>query len=322
MFGRSPPGPLIADPVHGIVNSTMPELFRYHPRLFWTLQPDLDLSLIPWADRTTPDGFRGVEAVAPKGEATRVVCLGDSCTYGFGVPHDAAWPAVLARNAGLDVVNAGVPGYSSHQGVILWDERGSALDADVVTIQFGANDSNSWSNPFVPDDEQGEVGLTDAQRARHLSLHDLFRRSAFLGAALALTAPEPESTSTTSRGLYTGPVRVPLKAFEANVRTLLEMTPQAVLVAWTRRRELDLSWYDEKPRGREAPYLDALRRIAKETGTPLIDVHAVFEASGRQPAELFFDNSHASVVGCELVADAVARAIAALGEDGIAGGDK
>ena len=39
-----------------------------------------------------------------------VVCLGDSLTFGEGVPPDMAWPALLGKRLGCDIVNAGVNG--------------------------------------------------------------------------------------------------------------------------------------------------------------------------------------------------------------------
>jgi len=89
----------------------------------------------------------------------RIVCLGDSVTFGFQVPRmhaDGSWnrdpearayPALLEEwlreaNPGraIEVVPLACPGYSSHQG-LAWLRRDiSWLEPDVVTALFGWND--------------------------------------------------------------------------------------------------------------------------------------------------------------------------------------
>jgi lysophospholipase L1-like esterase len=44
-----------------------------------------------------------------------VLVVGDSMTFGEGVPEDGTYPARLERRLGVRVYNAGVPGYSSSQ---------------------------------------------------------------------------------------------------------------------------------------------------------------------------------------------------------------
>ena len=60
-------------------------------------------------------GLRDHLHVAPPQPA--VLAIGDSMTFGEGVPVEQAWPAVLERTSGVRVYNAGVPGYGSPQMV-------------------------------------------------------------------------------------------------------------------------------------------------------------------------------------------------------------
>ena len=76
----------------------------------------------------------------PVPAGARALALGDSLTYGTGAPADAAYPAVLARLTGWDVVNAGVPGDTTAQALArtpgLLDEHRPAL----VLLGIGGND--------------------------------------------------------------------------------------------------------------------------------------------------------------------------------------
>jgi lysophospholipase L1-like esterase len=57
-------------------------------------------------------GKRRGSAAALKSDA-RVLALGDSLTYGYGAPPNAAWPVKLGELTGWQVENAGINGDTS-----------------------------------------------------------------------------------------------------------------------------------------------------------------------------------------------------------------
>ncbi len=66
-------------------------------------------------------GFRGPEIAEPKGRAYRIVCLGESTTFGFTFrKNDRPWPELLQEmirdrlktRRPVEVVNAGIPGWT------------------------------------------------------------------------------------------------------------------------------------------------------------------------------------------------------------------
>ena len=74
----------------------------------------------------------------------KIICIGDSITYGQNVRADEAWPAVLARLTGHDVRNAGVCGDTTRLGLERFPKDVQLHNPDVVVIQFGHNDANCW----------------------------------------------------------------------------------------------------------------------------------------------------------------------------------
>ena len=89
-------------------------------------------------------GFRGPEL---RDNATRILAIGDSCTWGWHVGQDESYPTALQRlldqqdGAGrYQVLNAGVPGYTSYQVLVALREKGLPLQPSIVILAVGFND--------------------------------------------------------------------------------------------------------------------------------------------------------------------------------------
>jgi hypothetical protein len=75
----------------------------------------------------------------------RVLFLGDSGTYGWGVPAHLNFPALFANEtAGVNVINGGVYGFNTCDTLRLYRENLRGLQADTVVLGlFMANDINT-----------------------------------------------------------------------------------------------------------------------------------------------------------------------------------
>ena len=123
-----------------------------NPYLRTALIPGTLFQSAPFRVEVNSLGFRGPEIQIPKPPGTfRIFALGESSTFGWkGVTsHKQAWPAVLeaklkAAHPGrnIEVVNAGVPGYTSIEQRINFTLRVSRLEPDAVLIYHGNNDLN------------------------------------------------------------------------------------------------------------------------------------------------------------------------------------
>jgi len=81
-------------------------------------------------------GYRGREWRLPKRSGqTRVVVLGDSIAFGYGVADEKAFPQVLdGRDNGLELVNLGVEGYGPGQELLVLRREGLPAEPDVVVL--------------------------------------------------------------------------------------------------------------------------------------------------------------------------------------------
>lgn len=115
--------------------------FVYDPDLLWRPRPNFEVF--------NAQGFRGPELAAAKPDGEfRIFAVGDSNTLGF---PEASWPEDLHRilHESCDrfqVVNAGVWGYTSDQGVLRLEEV-RKFQPDIVLISFGANDAHPTTVP-------------------------------------------------------------------------------------------------------------------------------------------------------------------------------
>jgi lysophospholipase L1-like esterase len=102
-----------------------------------------------WRVAIDPSGYRGPDrqAGAESGPVYRVLCIGDAVTYGWATDQEDVFPrrleAILREGypgAAIEVVNAGVPGWSWLQGLRFLESEGLGLHPDVVVMGLGTND--------------------------------------------------------------------------------------------------------------------------------------------------------------------------------------
>lgn len=101
--------------------------------------------------RTNGQGLRSPDVPLKKETGTvRAAFLGDSIAFGWDVNDEQAYPEVFGKiwrerhpNGKIDIINAGIPGHSSWQGLILFDREIKSYRPDLVVIEFGIADSSS-----------------------------------------------------------------------------------------------------------------------------------------------------------------------------------
>src|SRR5262249_44290892 len=240
---------------------------------------------------TNREGLRGPEIPSRKA-GIRILALGDSTTFGLGVADEQTWPAVLQARLGERLgrpaggVNAGVPGYTPYQGMRYLEERGLALDPDLVVATFGFNDADSWSS------------RSDYQMAWLLSFRrweqPLLYSRLYSGAKLLVGRNEPP--------LYWRPKRPRLspEEFTETMSRIQQLCASRriplVLVIWP--------YAGQKVTGdrRLINYQPLIQSFAVRQVLPVVNL---VEEFARVPGTLFLDHVHANAGGNRAAAEAM-----------------
>lgn len=124
-------------------------------------------------------GFRGEDISVDKPPGMRrILCLGDSFTFGEGVREEDAWPQRLGRLAGprTQVINAGVQGYDlDHEALYLF-LYGRQLDPDVVVVAFFMNDAMPFGETVSHHERMTETSAEPSGFAEVSALWRLLER--------------------------------------------------------------------------------------------------------------------------------------------------
>ncbi len=117
--------------------------------ILYELQPSLDVRFKNAQVHINEAGYRGALVPVEKSSDTfRIILLGDSFAFGWGVEDDETFAFHLQKilnerfqgDSKVEVINFGEPGYSTFQQVALFEEKGMAYHPDAVLVYFVDND--------------------------------------------------------------------------------------------------------------------------------------------------------------------------------------
>ncbi len=245
---------------------------RVQLRAFFPSLPDSSRNNPAWQISLDSEGFRDQEFVDQKtSSAFRIVCLGDSWTFGANVGQDQAYPQQLQRllrqgfpQANFQVLNMGVLGYSSFQGLELLRKQAITLHPDLVLIGFGMNDGTYKLLRYAAlRVREQRKSLSDVLQ----STADSTRKHGDLHERAMMEEAVYEKVEEWTR--------VSLKDYEANIAAMIQLARSRGAGVTLLFNEL---W-------QSSPYVTVLRKIARSEDVPLIDSSAIVAAAQRKIEE-------------------------------------
>lgn len=245
--------------------------FEYDPELIW--RPRRSQSVF------NSQGFRGPELHGRKAPGSlRIFAVGDSNTLGWAGPDGASWPRDLHDLVGhvrdqAVVVNAGVWGYASYQGVLRFRQT-LEFEPDLVLISFGANDAH---RVLQSDRDYAGRPLREKATGRTLARFRLGQLVLAAGDALSST-----------KALETRP-RVSLDEYRANLTAIIsEARGRGIDVVLLTRPYVgsveNPHWW--KNWGHD--YNAATVEVAEQQNVAVVDLYSFFKGKD----EFFADESH------------------------------
>jgi len=118
------------------------EKFVYDSDLGWRNAPEWSLEEPNLTITINSHGLRGPDRAYAKPEGVRrILILGDSYTFGYGVSDDETYPAFLetklqAEPGDFQVINMGVNAYGTDQEYLTLLKEGTNYDPDIVVLAF------------------------------------------------------------------------------------------------------------------------------------------------------------------------------------------
>lgn len=241
-------------------------------------------------------GLRG-----PETSSADVLFLGDSVTFGVGVPEKQTFVSLVGER-GWSAANAGVPGYNTACALARLQEADLlALRPKLVVLDFGWNDSL-------------RAAATESFFAR---VRRWARVSRLAGLVLRLE-PSLYRRNGGWRQLR-WIAQVPLADFKANLTRMIELAGAAgakalVITPASDSGRIDSRWpFAADYALNHERYCEAAREASERAGAPVLDFSAqVARLPEARRRPLFLDAAHLSPAGHRLLARELAARISGL----------
>jgi hypothetical protein len=138
------------------INENQLDFWTHDPLLGWAPRPGQEgVFSRPQFEthvRINRKGLRDSEhSYERPGDTKRVLVIGDSFAWGFGVEHAERFSELLEDRAGIEVINAGASGYGTDQELLWLRSEGVKYDFDLLLLVFCGNDDfdNHWGRQYI-----------------------------------------------------------------------------------------------------------------------------------------------------------------------------
>ncbi|MEC8381545.1 MAG: GDSL-type esterase/lipase family protein [Myxococcota bacterium] len=304
--------------------------------LLWSLVPNTEFKTGDDITRINAIGLREhlLPTVRKKPREKRVIVTGDSSIYGWGLRDNETYAVVLERelrsrfNVPIEVINFGVPGYSTEQSIRLLNKLGWDYEPDLLIVSNIFSDCNI--DAFQDETAFALIDPKDGPFSKVLK-----SSRAYCALYMPWVNYQANLNQQPNRvlmpGIPTGPnaavtlenlnaslalSRVPLAKYLENLSTLktLAQNHSAQLMLAPLAQEWDVGiWNVPMPPPDDdhvlpwEPYRRAQKEWASNNNIDVISFPEVFAASPVRKNELFLDNMHPSQKGAIVMAKAVAK---------------
>jgi len=292
-----------------------PDVFMKDRNLFWRLRPERTVTSRFFEGRSyriNSLGLRGAEIPRHKTKK-RILLLGNSCTFGWGVSDDETYAGQLERllHGEYEVINAGVPGYSSEQGKRFFERNLLKLQPDIVAVMFGWNDQWAVSNRIEDKNQRfpPTVVIAIQNLLSRLQSYRLLKKT-----LLSPIEANPDSLWSRDSVVY----RVSLSDFADNLTEICDTCrAHGITPILLTSPAPSLNRYGQNRRWAPAVrfhhrYNQETREVAAKLGVPLVDAAVALDQYDGMYTDVRHDFIHFNAAGHRIIAEMLAARIREL----------
>ena len=296
-----------------------------HNTIYWMTDADLredptehkELStssaMVTFPISTDSNGLRAPLHEMEKPDGTlRILTMGCSTTFGWGVADDESYPAQLETiihehgRTDVEIINGGQPGYTSFQGLWLWDEILQYYHPDIVLLGFVVQDARRAA--YTDKSQAILEGDVDFLKRNMLYKSKVYlaMRSMLGKVQVRVKECDPEDPSLDAQDLADQKCdyRVPFSDYADNLRSLVEKVEDAGATPIIFGYPLEVGGYTSEHRL-------ILRAASEELDIPHLELQPEMEEAARsaRSAKNYYyfpqDPGHATALGNEWIAQKV-----------------
>lgn len=300
------------------------EIYNHDPLVGHALAPGQHTFTHSFPVSTNSHGFRDREyPLVPSSGTVRILCLGDSLTFGDGVAVEDTYPKRLEAILGehgerkVEVINTGVPSYDTWQEITFFESKGAKFEPRIVVLGFYGND-------IVPRPEVIKTSLSGEGTLRRKGfggvLPDevvhILKASRFLLflkdrlgklAGLIQSSPEYRHQRALLEGLPDEFVEQGWHEVESSLKQMAEFQQahdfRFVIMSFPMAEQLMRKYP-------HAQYPARLKQIAEKFDIPLIDLQPVLEREFEGFGSLFIEwDGHPNPRAYRIAADELSRVV-------------
>jgi len=233
--------------------------------LLWRLQPNTVKEVDGIEYKVNSHGLRSNDFELSKESGVfRIGVFGDSSTFGLNLPFDEIYHQYLMKmleskypQKKFEVINFGVPGYSSRQGVVVFHKWLDKIDPDLVIVSFGANDGYG-----IPAGVYGDMEIVGTSTTIAVNIRSHLERLRIVTLLHTFVTKIEEKALNEQKGkkIEVTKCRVPKEGYEKNIRKMAAIARKHDIPAVF----LNISIADK--------YLDVLKKLSDKGEITFCDV--------------------------------------------------
>jgi lysophospholipase L1-like esterase len=312
-------------------------LYRPDPLLHYRMRPNQTGYTADKPFGTNRLGLRGADIAIEKPPGVRrILLLGDSIAFGFGVADEDTFAALLERDlngragAGVryDVINAGQPAFNTHQEVTYFATEGQQLSPDAVIIALYWNDIHSEMLQHADADGRLIEGSPDAELSRSeriwssapvMAVRNFVKRSRLIYLVLdrLRTLSASSATDEVSNTYMSVLLGRPDQRVEDGWRQVEDNLSRLATLCRERSVPLVLAIMPMAERLSDrfptSQYPARVEEICHRLGIPYVDLHGPFrQAIANGPLFINYDLAHPNEKGHAIIASELDRVMSGL----------